>query len=162
MYVHVYTRWSGFQMQLWKLRKLARKKQNDILRKEILKKIGAVLAARQHDYDRFTSNRHLVLSKSLDQVLSGSGSLLRERPGRCSGGRAAAAAGQGGRTVRLPGRSSPKELGAESSVPSPLSGLNTVALAFHGPRPAELERPAHRPGWWRRWSTGTFAYQKSC
>jgi serine/threonine protein kinase len=52
------------------IKKARTKKQNDILRKEILKKIGAVLAARQHAYDRFTSNRHLVLSKSLDQVLS--------------------------------------------------------------------------------------------
>jgi hypothetical protein len=33
------------------IKKARTKKQNDILRKEILKKIGAVLAARQHAYD---------------------------------------------------------------------------------------------------------------
>jgi hypothetical protein len=73
------------------IKKARTKKQNDILRKEILTRkkimIGAVFASRQHDYDRFTSNRHLVLSKpeSLDQLEVLSGSLL-ERPGRCSGG----------------------------------------------------------------------------
>jgi hypothetical protein len=52
------------------MKKAHTEKQKEIQRELATKKHFHRIAARQHDYDRYTSNRHLALSKSLDQVLS--------------------------------------------------------------------------------------------